>query len=108
MYDRGVSVETAERYLSRPAVRRVVFSLITAIFLAQGLYYSRSLVLVEDEAGYLALGSMALTGHISLYEDDIPNGRMPLPYFVLGAAHLVAGPSVWAGRLGSVRAGRLI
>jgi hypothetical protein len=108
MYDRGVSVETAERYLSRPAVRRVVFSLITVIFLAQGLYYSRALVLVEDEAGYLALGSMALTGQISLYEDDIPNGRMPLPYYVLGASQLLSGPSVWAGRLVSLGVGLVV
>lgn len=108
VYDRGVSMETAERYLSRPAVRRAVFGLLTAIFLAQGLYYSRVLVLVEDEAGYLALGSMALTGQISLYEDDIPNGRMPLPYYVLGASQLVSGPSVWAGRLVSLGVGVLV
>jgi hypothetical protein len=79
-------MEAAERYLSRPAVRRAVFGLITAIFLAQGLYYSRVLLIVDDEAGYLALGSMALTGQISLYEEDIPNGRMPLPYCVLGVS----------------------
>jgi hypothetical protein len=80
-------------------------ALAVAVFLALAFYLSRTLVVSDDEAGYLALGYLALRGEISLYQDEIAGGRVPLPFYVLGLSQVLRGPDLWAGRLLSVALG---
>jgi 4-amino-4-deoxy-L-arabinose transferase-like glycosyltransferase len=72
------------------------------LFLVQAVHLSRTLVASDDEAGYLTLGRLALRGEISLYQDEIAGGRVPLPFYVLGLSQVPFGPNLWAGRLLSV------
>jgi 4-amino-4-deoxy-L-arabinose transferase-like glycosyltransferase len=81
--------------------------LLVAVMLVLGLGYYFALYLVpsEDEAGYLVLGAMATRGEISLYQDEIAAGRLPLPFYVLGISQLVVGPSLLSARLWSLMLG---
>ncbi len=80
----------------------------TLLYLGQGLFYSRTLISTEDEESYLALGDLALRGRISLFQDELTGQRLPIPFYVLGLSQVVAGPSLWAGRLLSVALGAVV
>jgi 4-amino-4-deoxy-L-arabinose transferase-like glycosyltransferase len=75
------------------------------VYLAQGIFYSRTLVSTEGEESYLSLGYLALRGEISLYQDDITGQRLPLPFYLLGLSQVITGPDLWAGRLLSLALG---
>jgi 4-amino-4-deoxy-L-arabinose transferase-like glycosyltransferase len=75
------------------------------VFLGQGVFYSRTLVSSDDEESYLSAGYLAVTGTISLYQDDMTGQRMPLPHYVLGASQVVFGRNLWAARLVSLAVG---
>jgi hypothetical protein len=75
------------------------------LYLGQALFYSRTLIPTEDEESYLALGDLAVRGRISLFQDELTGQRLPIPFYVLGLSQVVAGPSVWAGRLLSIALG---
>ena len=82
--------------------------LITILYLGQALFYSRTLVPSENENSYLGLGLLAVTGQISLYQDEVTGQRLPLPFYVFGASQVLFGRSLWAGRLVSVSLGVLV
>jgi hypothetical protein len=75
------------------------------IYLVVGGYLSRTLGTWDDEAAYLGLGRLAVTGQISLFQDDLTGQRMPLPFYVLGATQVIFGRDLWAGRLMSLTLG---
>jgi hypothetical protein len=79
--------------------------LIVVLFTFQGVRFAERLVTWEDESGYLQLGYFAVSGRISLFQDEIPGTRMPLPYYVLGATQLLWGRSLMAARLSSLALG---
>ena len=85
------------RRATGPAPSSLVVALILVLVL--GLYFAVYLVPSEDEAGYLVLGAMATRGQISLYQDEIAAGRLPIPFYVLGASQLLTGPSLLSARL---------
>jgi 4-amino-4-deoxy-L-arabinose transferase-like glycosyltransferase len=70
--------------------------------MGQGLFYTRTLVSSDDEESYLSAGHLAVTGAISLYQDDMTGQRMPLPFYVLGGSQVVFGRDLWAARLVSL------
>jgi hypothetical protein len=72
---------------------------VIAIFVVEGLYFSRTLVFSDDEQGYLAVGLLAARRTVSLYQDELLGLRMPLPFYVLGASQLLWGQHLWAARL---------
>lgn len=82
-----------------------LLSIVVLVYLAQGVFYARTLITWDDESSHLALGYLAVIGEISLYQDDMTGHRMPLPLYVLGASQLVFGPSLWAARLLSLALG---
>ncbi len=82
-----------------------VVAIIVAAVLAHGVFFASYLVPWEDESGYLVLGAMAVRGEIRLFQDEMLGERLPLPFYVLGASQLVAGPSLLAGRLWSLALG---
>jgi 4-amino-4-deoxy-L-arabinose transferase-like glycosyltransferase len=75
------------------------------LYLAVALYLSRVLMASDDEESYLGLGRLAVTGAISLFQDNLTGQRMPLPFYVLGGSQVVFGRSLWAGRLVSILLG---
>jgi 4-amino-4-deoxy-L-arabinose transferase-like glycosyltransferase len=75
------------------------------VYLAMGVFYSRTLVTWDDESAYLALGQLAVTGQISLFQDEMTGQRMPLPFYVIGASQVVFGRNLWAARLVSLGLG---
>jgi hypothetical protein len=75
------------------------------LYLGVGLYCSRAFVPSDDEESYLALGRLAVTGAISLYQDELTGQRMPLPFYVLGVSQIVFGRDLWVGRLVSLLCG---
>ncbi len=79
--------------------------LLVAAMLAQGVFFALYLVPWEDESGYLFLGDLAVRGEIRLYQDEMLGERMPIPFYLLGASQLVAGPSLLAARLTSLALG---
>lgn len=76
--------------------------LLIAVYLGQGFFYTRTLVSSDDEESYLSAGLLAVTGAISLYQDDMTGQRMPLPFYVLGGSQVVFGRNLWAARLVSL------
>src|SRR3990172_9059509 len=91
-----------------PRVGRMLLAGALLIYLALGLFSSRVLVSWGDEDAYVALGALAVRGEISLYQDDVTGHRMPLPFYVLGAAQLAFGPNLWMGRLLSLGIGAVV
>lgn len=75
------------------------------LYLAVALYLSRALVTWDDESAYVALGRLAVTGSISLFQDDMTGQRMPLPFYLNGASQVVFGRNLWAARLTSILVG---
>lgn len=75
----------------------MAFLFLVALFLGQGLYYSRMLVPAHDGVQYLLLGAKALRGEVGIFDDRLPGNRLPLPFYVLGATQ-IAGPDLLAAR----------
>jgi hypothetical protein len=75
---------------------------VVLMFMTLSIYLSRTLITSDDEAGYLSLGYLALRGEVSLYQQEIAGGRVPLPFYVIGLSQLPLGPDLWAGRLMSI------
>lgn len=88
-----------------PLRRRALAALAVIVYLALALYLSRVLIPSDDEESYLGLGRLAVTGAISLFQDDATGQRMPLPFYVLGASQIAFGRDLWAGRLVSIAIG---
>ncbi|PYM91702.1 MAG: hypothetical protein DME04_18045 [Candidatus Rokuibacteriota bacterium] len=84
-----------------------VLVLIGALFVAQGLYYARTLVPVHDGVQYLLIGAKVLRGELSIFDDRLTGNRLPLPFYVLGMTQL-AGPNLLAARWLNVGFGVLI
>src|SRR5262249_37225171 len=82
-----------------PTMVRVALALMILVYLALGVFYSRTLITWDDESSFLALGQMALTGQITLFQDEMTGQRMPLPFYVLGASQEIFGRNLWAARL---------
>lgn len=91
-----------------PRRYRLLLVVMTLLYLGQGLFYSRTLISTEDEESYLALGDRALRGRISLYQDELTGQRLPIPFYVLGLSQIVAGPTLWGGRLLSLGLGAVV
>lgn len=58
-----------------------------------------------DEGAYIFLGRLAVTGQISLFQDELTGQRVPLPYYVFGISQVLFGRSLLAARLTSAGLG---
>jgi len=85
--------------------RAVLIGLLLAASVTQSLFFAWALVPDPEEEMYLYLGKLALTGRISLFQDEIVGNRMPLPYYVAGLSQVVFPRSFVAGRLFSATLG---
>jgi hypothetical protein len=84
---------------------RLWLAVLAALYVAQGIYFARTLVPVHDAVQYLLVGVHAVRGEVSIFDDRFTGNRMPLPFFVLGLTQVVAGPSLLIPRLLNVAFG---
>jgi hypothetical protein len=76
--------------------------LVFALFLAWVQEHS------DYETEYLGLGSLALRGEVSLYQDDLTGQWVPLPFYFYGLSQLLFGPNLLVARLTSVALGAVV
>ena len=86
-------------------LRRFGLAAAVLIYLTMAVYCSRTLLPSDDEEAYMSLGRLAVTGKISLYQDEMTGQRMALPFYVVGGFQSLFGRNWWAGRLVSVAFG---
>src|SRR5262249_32637193 len=90
------------RDMSSSRLHRALALLALVVYLALALHLGRVLYTWDDESAYVALGRLATTGELSLYQDDMTGQRMPLPFYVEGASQVIFGRNLWAARLFSL------
>jgi Dolichyl-phosphate-mannose-protein mannosyltransferase len=72
----------------------------------QAAFFVVALITDGDAEGvYLYHGWLAVTGQISLYQDEMTGHRVPLPYYVFGVSQVLFGPSLVAARAVSAALG---
>jgi hypothetical protein len=86
-------------------IRATVLTAIVAVFLWLGVSESRNMVTSDGEDSYLSIGTLAVTGQVSLYQDDLTGHRMPLAFYAIGLSQALFGPNLWTARLVSVGLG---
>jgi 4-amino-4-deoxy-L-arabinose transferase-like glycosyltransferase len=86
-------------------IRATVLTAIIAVFLWLGVSESRNMVTSDGEDSYLSIGTLAVTGQVSLYQDDLTGHRMPLAFYAIGLSQALFGPNLWTARLVSVGLG---
>lgn len=80
-------------------LRRLLLVLCLTASALQSAFFVWALVTDGDaEGAYLYHGYLAVTGRISLYQDEMTGHRVPLPYYVIGLSQVVWGPSLVAAR----------
>jgi 4-amino-4-deoxy-L-arabinose transferase-like glycosyltransferase len=85
--------------------RAVLVGLLLAASLTQSIFFAWALVPDPEEEMYMYLGKLALTGRISLFQDELVGNRMPLPYYLAGLSQLAFPHSLIAARLFSAALG---
>ena len=78
---------------------RVLVGSAFAIYIVVALVLGRTMYSWDDETAYLAFGRAVWTTGASLFQDELPGHRMPLPFYVVGLSQLPVGPTLWGGRL---------
>jgi hypothetical protein len=76
------------------------------------LVFALFLACVQDHADYeteyLGLGSLALKGEVSLYQDELTGQWVPLPFYFYGLSQVIFGPNLLVARLESVALGAAV
>src|SRR3989440_12679758 len=75
------------------------------IYLAVALLLSRTMYSWDDETAHLAFGRQVWPAGASLFQNELPGHRMPLPFYVIGITQVLVGPTLWGGRLLSIAIG---
>src|SRR2546422_7787221 len=84
---------------------RVLVASAFVIYLALAILLSRTMYSWDDETAHLAFGRAVWTAGASLFQDELPGHRMPLPFYVIGITQVLVGPTLWGGRLLSIAIG---
>lgn len=80
-------------------------TLLCVLFVVYGAWLAQRLVTWTDESAYVHLGYLAASGRISLFQDEMPGSRMPLPFWIIGWSQVQFGRSLLAARLTSLAIG---
>jgi hypothetical protein len=86
-------------------LRAVLVGLLLATSVIQSVFFAWALVPDPEEEMYMYLGKLALTGRISLFQDELVGNRMPLPYYVIGLSQIFWPRSLLAARFFSAALG---
>lgn len=79
-------------------LRSVLLGLCLAASATQSVFFAWALVPDPEEEMYMYLGKLALTGRISLFQDELVGNRMPLPYYLIGLSQFLCPRSLLAAR----------
>lgn len=90
------------------AIRATALAAIAGVYLWLGVGESRNMVTSDGEDSYLSIGTLAVTGQVSLYQDELTGHRMPLAFYGVGLSQALLGPNLWAARLVSLGLGLAI
>ena len=86
-------------------LRRSLLGACLLVSFAQSGFFAFALVPDPDDTVHLYLGRLAPRGDISLFQDELPGHRAPLPYYANGVSQILWDRSVVAGRLLSAALG---
>ncbi len=87
--------------------RRALIAACLLASLAQSLFFVYAEVPDNEEEMYMFLGRSALTGEISLFQDELVGNRLPFVYYFVGLSQLLWPGSLVAARLLSALLGLL-
>jgi Dolichyl-phosphate-mannose-protein mannosyltransferase len=88
-------------------LRPYLIAICLVVSFGQSWFLARAMVPDIDETEHIFLGRAAVTGKISLFQDELPGFKAPLPFYFFGLTHLVFGGSIVASRLCSAAVGTL-
>ena len=88
-------------------VSRCLLCVCLLVSFLQSGFFALALVPDPEDTVHMFLGRLALSGEISLYQDDLPGHRAPLPYYFIGLSQFLRDRSVVVGRLWSAALGVL-
>ena len=91
--------------MPRPVVSRWLIAACLVASLVQSCFFAWAMVPDIDETVHVFLGRDAITGYISLFQDELPGFRAPLPYYFFGLTQLVFDRSIVAARVSSAVVG---
>ena len=80
-------------------------TILCVAFVVYGGWLAQRLVTWTDESAYVHLGYLVVSGHISLFQDEMTGSRMPLPFWVNGMSQVAFGRGLLAARLVSLGIG---
>jgi hypothetical protein len=89
----------------RPVVSRYLIAACLVASFVQSCFFAQALVPDIDETVHVFLGREAVRGHISLFQDELPGFRAPLPYYFFGLSQLLFDRSIVAARVSSALVG---
>ena len=93
--------------IPRSALSRSLLGVCLLVSFLQSGFFALALVPDPEDTVHMFLGRLALSGDISLYQDDLPGHRAPLPYYFIGLSQFLRDRSVVVGRLWSAALGLL-
>lgn len=91
------------RKIITPRTSHILALLAVLVFAAQGVYYAHHMDVDMDEGTYLMKGVLYLNGTYQPFQEYGPwTNKMPLAYYIPGAAQVLFGPGLRTGRYFSV------
>jgi Dolichyl-phosphate-mannose-protein mannosyltransferase len=105
----AVSRKAKQNVLGRaePVVSRYLIAACLVASFVQSCFFAWAMVPDPDETVHVFLGRMAITGQISLFQDELPGFRAPLPFYFFGLSQLVFDRNIVAARITSAVLGVL-
>lgn len=88
-------------------LRRSLLAACLFVSFIQSLFFAYALVPEVDDALHMFLGRSALSGEISLFQDEMTGHRVPLSHYFIGLSQILWPGSVVAARLFSAGLGTL-
>ena len=93
--------------MPRPVVPRWLIAACLVASFVQSCFFACAMVPDPDETVHVFLGRLAITGQISLFQDELPGFRAPLPFYFFGLSQLLFDRSILAARVMSAALGTL-
>jgi hypothetical protein len=91
----------------RPVVAPYLIAACVVVSFVQSCFLAHAMVPDIDETVHVFLGRAAITGEISLFQDELPGFRAPLPFYFFGLSQLLFDRSIVAARIFSAAIGSL-
>ncbi len=94
----GQGIEGSKAFVALRGLRLFLVAICLFVSFLQSWFFAYALVPDPDGTVAIFLGRLALTGEISLFQDELPGHRVPLPYYFIGLSQIL-----WPGSLVGAR-----